>query len=91
MCLYTLFEQKDIADVVKELSEEGSEDNSDSMSDTRNTENNTSGSSREGNRGRWKRRGTSLSYLTNDFYSLYNSCKLAQMIDMLTAEQSQYI
>ncbi|KAK3563059.1 hypothetical protein QTP86_015865, partial [Hemibagrus guttatus] len=55
MGVYTL--KKDIAEVVKELSEEASEDNSDSLSDTRNTENNTSGSSKEGNRGRWKRRG----------------------------------
>lgn len=62
----THFEQKDIADVVKELSEEASEDSSDNFSDMRNTENNTSGSSKEGSRGRWKRRGTSLSYLTND-------------------------
>lgn len=65
VCLYTLFEQKDIADVVKELSEEASEDSSDNLSDARNTENSTSGSSKEGSRGRWKRRGTSLSYLCN--------------------------
>lgn len=67
MHLCTPFEQKDIADVVKELSEEASEDNSDNLSDTRSTENNTSGSSKEGNRGRWKRRGTSLFNLTNDY------------------------
>lgn len=64
VCPFTLFEQKDIADVVKELSEEASEDSSDNLSDTRNAENNTSGSSKEGSRGRWKRRGTSLYYLT---------------------------
>ncbi|XP_060735975.1 putative Polycomb group protein ASXL2 isoform X2 [Tachysurus vachellii] len=55
MGVYTL--KKDIADVVKELSEEASEDNSDNLSDSRSIENNTSGSSKEGNRGRWKRRG----------------------------------
>ncbi|KAF5903408.1 putative Polycomb group protein ASXL2 isoform X2, partial [Clarias magur] len=55
MGVYTL--KKDIADVVKELSEEASEDSSDNLSDTRNAENNTSGSSKEGSRGRWKRRG----------------------------------
>uniref|UniRef100_A0A3B1JGF6 ASXL transcriptional regulator 2 n=1 Tax=Astyanax mexicanus TaxID=7994 RepID=A0A3B1JGF6_ASTMX len=54
MGVYTL--KKDIADVVKELSEEASEDSSDNMSDTRSTENN-SASSKEGRRGRWKRRG----------------------------------
>ncbi|KAI4875109.1 hypothetical protein NFI96_025241, partial [Prochilodus magdalenae] len=55
MGVYTL--KKDIADVVKELSEEASEDSSDNMSDARSTENNNSASSKEGRRGRWKRRG----------------------------------
>ncbi|XP_036448451.1 putative Polycomb group protein ASXL2 isoform X2 [Colossoma macropomum] len=55
MGVYTL--KKDIADVVKELSEEASEDSSDNTSDARSTENNNSASSKEGRRGRWKRRG----------------------------------
>ncbi|TSN67103.1 Polycomb protein Asx [Bagarius yarrelli] len=52
MGVYTL--KKDIADVVKQLSEEASEDNSDNMSDTRNTESNSSGSSKAGSKGRFK-------------------------------------
>ncbi|XP_026141678.1 putative Polycomb group protein ASXL2 isoform X1 [Carassius auratus] len=55
MGVYTL--KKDIGDVVKELSEDASEDSSDSMSDTRCTENNsTTTYSKDGRRGRWKRR-----------------------------------
>ncbi|XP_052001114.1 putative Polycomb group protein ASXL2 isoform X2 [Xyrauchen texanus] len=55
MGVYTL--KKDIADVVKELSEEASEDSSDNMSDTQCTENNsTTTNSKDGCRGRWKRR-----------------------------------
>lgn len=56
-------EQKDTADIEKELSEEASDDSSDSMSDTRCTENNTS-NSKDGCRGRWKRRGSMFFYYT---------------------------
>ncbi|XP_016410137.1 putative Polycomb group protein ASXL2 isoform X3 [Sinocyclocheilus rhinocerous] len=56
MGVYTL-KQKDIGDVVKELSEDASEDSSDNMSDTRSTENtSTTTYSKDGRRGRWKRR-----------------------------------
>uniref|UniRef100_A0A671M0C3 Putative Polycomb group protein ASXL2 n=1 Tax=Sinocyclocheilus anshuiensis TaxID=1608454 RepID=A0A671M0C3_9TELE len=55
MGVYTL--KKDIGDVVKELSEDASEDSSDNMSDTRSTENtSTTTYSKDGRRGRWKRR-----------------------------------
>ncbi|XP_052009667.1 putative Polycomb group protein ASXL2 [Xyrauchen texanus] len=55
MGVYTL--KKDIADVLKELSEEASEDSSDNMSDTGCTENNsTITNSKDVRRGRWKRR-----------------------------------
>ncbi|XP_042598591.1 putative Polycomb group protein ASXL2 isoform X4 [Cyprinus carpio] len=55
MGVYTL--KKDIGDVVKELSEDASEDSSDNMSDTRCTENtSTTTYSKDGRRGRWKRR-----------------------------------
>ncbi len=54
-------EQKDIGDVVKELSEDASEDSSDNMSDTRCSENtSTTTYSKDGRRGRWKRRGTTF-------------------------------
>ncbi|XP_048048240.1 putative Polycomb group protein ASXL2 isoform X2 [Megalobrama amblycephala] len=55
MGVYTL--KKDIGDVAKELSEEDSEDSSDNMSDTRCSENtSTTTYSKDGRRGRWKRR-----------------------------------
>ncbi|XP_063040316.1 putative Polycomb group protein ASXL2 isoform X2 [Engraulis encrasicolus] len=54
MGVYTL--KKDIADVVKELSEEGSEDSSDNLSDSRSTENSGSTNTKEARRGRWRRR-----------------------------------
>uniref|UniRef100_A0A673KR15 ASXL transcriptional regulator 2 n=1 Tax=Sinocyclocheilus rhinocerous TaxID=307959 RepID=A0A673KR15_9TELE len=55
MGVYTL--KKDIGDMVKELSEDASEDSSDNMSDTRSTENtSTTTYSKDGRRGRWKRR-----------------------------------
>ncbi|XP_059375225.1 putative Polycomb group protein ASXL2 isoform X1 [Carassius carassius] len=55
MGVYTL--KKDIGDVMKELSEDASEDSSDNMSDTRSTENtSTTTYSKDGRRGRWKRR-----------------------------------
>ncbi|XP_030642825.1 putative Polycomb group protein ASXL2 isoform X2 [Chanos chanos] len=55
MGVYTL--KKDIADVVKEMSDEPSEDSSDNLSDTRSTENsNNNINNTEGRRGRWRRR-----------------------------------
>ncbi|XP_043118485.1 putative Polycomb group protein ASXL2 isoform X2 [Puntigrus tetrazona] len=55
MGVYTL--KKDIGDVMKELSDDASEDSSDNMSDTRCTENtSTTTYSKDGRRGRWKRR-----------------------------------
>ncbi|KAK2878500.1 hypothetical protein Q8A67_019291 [Cirrhinus molitorella] len=55
MGVYTL--KKDIGDVVKDMSEDASEDSSDNMSDTRCTENtSTTTYSKDGRRGRWKRR-----------------------------------
>ncbi|XP_073683322.1 putative Polycomb group protein ASXL2 [Garra rufa] len=55
MGVYTL--KKDIGDAVKDMSEDASEDSSDNMSDTKCTENtSTTTYSKDGRRGRWKRR-----------------------------------
>lgn len=85
--LYTLFEQKDTADVVKKLSEEASEESSDDTSTSQNRENSKGASSSEGRQRRWRRRGTWFTILMiadRKFHCLVDAnCDLFKLKQML--------